>query len=146
MLTQATLEGAVRSEMLTGEDVPLLLELLQWEPLPLDYGELRDHYKLVFEAMIWVKIYGLDVPNLQGSGRLGNAPEGLTNYWLRRFEGPITRWVATSPRGIDPILKNFRDQPRLKQISDLHQWFLRLGQLVPQAEEVFRSVERDHQQ
>lgn len=84
----------------------------------------RAHYKLLYEAAIWAKLFGFDTkqPQIRIRGvfpplaELAGVPKSHLNYMLRRFINPKTE----RPFASDPL-------PQAGQVSNLNQYFIAIG-------------------
>ena len=92
-----SLEGFIRSQgSLTTDQLTSLSSSFVIEKSPDDLDSLRESFSLMYEAIIWGKIYNLDQMQMQGNkvptaintntgGAIANVPDVITHYWWVRF-------------------------------------------------------------
>jgi hypothetical protein len=92
-----------------------------------DLIEIRDRHKLLFEAVMWTKLFGLDRERAWRSGNVFDSGVELTgvtrpvlDYWTHRFARLVERWLNASiehsvsrqavqnETGIDPRFFGYR--------------------------------------
>lgn len=102
-------EMLVRSCLLEPEELKDLSAALVPDSLGISVIDLRDRMKLIFEAMIWSRLYDFQKRNMKTSllndMLTGDARDGiegldnpaLINYWKRRFGKLIEEWTQANP-------------------------------------------------
>lgn len=96
-----SLEGFIRAGNLTTEQLETLTGSFVVDQTSDDLDSLRETLSLIYEAVIWAKIYRLDQmtmlngrlpsgldPNKGGS--ITGVPDGITKYWCRRFASLVS--------------------------------------------------------
>jgi hypothetical protein len=98
-ITHATIESYIRRGAFTLDQLVTLVEAVGWEPLTdahfdertLRLADLRNEYALLFEALIWARMYGFSEspdfpPLLQREDAFDRVNEYVQTYWRRRFQ------------------------------------------------------------
>jgi hypothetical protein len=92
-LSHSTFEMWLRLDLVDIEDMEMLCKSEITDEEATSINTLRDQYKLLFEAAIWTKLFGLDTDEtkvLVNQGELFGVPNKHLNYWLDRFINPQT--------------------------------------------------------
>ena len=129
-------------------DLDTLVEVLKCDSLEEDLGSIRNRYKLLFEAIIWAKLYGFDRSRgglITNSGKsLKGVEEELLTYWFKRFAKPIEEWSQRNAIGLLPfgIQAPIADGQYLKlpiwnRVSYMNQYLLAIGSSIPADPTVF---------
>lgn len=103
-------------------------------PVPIDAIVARDEYALLYEAIIWAKLFqltdGLKIAISRGRLGFDGVDSPLVEYWLQRFEAPIDRWLAdVQDPGIS--FRRTSGRPRNTRISNLNRFFVQLARDLP---------------
>jgi hypothetical protein len=108
-VSHATIEHYVRRTALPS-DLATVIETVGWEPLSkadtddkaTRLGDLRDEYALLFEALIWARMYGFsespDFPELMIKDAFYGVNPVVQTYWRRRFQS-AAEWYLATERG-----------------------------------------------
>ena len=95
----AGLEAVVRA----GADSTLLAQIrdvVSYDPLPDEIVAVRDQHKMLFEAVIWSKLFGFDqsihlkAASFSSDIELPGVKPPLMRYWSNRFARTIERWLG----------------------------------------------------
>jgi hypothetical protein len=130
------IEGFVRREA-TPADLATVIDVVGWEPLQppgqgsdvaLSLTELRNKYRLLFEALIWARMYGFSerepkspnswLPKFDSNDAAKPFPDiklPIQDYWFRRFEGAAAEHARVKP--------GFGLVGRLGQAERVHRYF-----------------------
>jgi hypothetical protein len=92
-LSHSTFEMWLRLDLVEIEDMEMICKSEITDEEVTSINTLRDQYKLLYEAIIWAKLFGLDA-NLSKLSptqtKLSGVPDKHLNYWLNRFINPQT--------------------------------------------------------
>jgi hypothetical protein len=118
-------EAAIRSGVLKLEDIQKFLELEIREQDELGLVDLRNKYKLLFEAIIWARLYGFSAtenkirivtnPLKNGRPRLEGVPPRQLEYMVKRLVNPRTD-------------QPFASEGAVRGVSDLNQYFMKIAE------------------
>ena len=98
----AGFEAAVRSDA-NSETLELIRKAVTWPALNEEIIVIRDKHKMLFEAVIWAQLFGLDKnPNIKRTSfqahlDLPGVTQSMFRYWRRRFARTIEKWLSSLP-------------------------------------------------
>lgn len=141
----ARFERLVRGQALLPADLAVLADIFEWEDLELDISgqriscnlsDIRARYKILFEAVIWVRLYGFDAtrktPTLYvNKAEFAGIPKALSDYWRKRFAISIDAWNEATRR----FAGRFTDLPEQNQAFFLQAYFWAISKELPQIRE-----------
>jgi len=110
----ARFEREVRQNICTADELEIIAELVSWDDLKLDVGggrqiscnlgDIRTRYRIMFEAVIWTRVFGFDksrnYPQTEPAEALGSKRKfvgidvAFSDYWCKRFADSIDSWNA----------------------------------------------------
>lgn len=96
----ARFEALVRGQKVMPADLASIIDAFGWEEIELDLNDIRCRYMLLFEAVIWARLYGFDyeqkTPHLTlNAEEFKGIPKNLCDYWLKRFGSSVDAWNET---------------------------------------------------
>lgn len=96
----ARFEALARGQKVMPADLAPIIDAFGWEEIELDLNDIRCRYMLLFEAVIWARLYGFDyekkTPHLPViAGKFDGIPKNLSDYWLNRFGSSVDAWNET---------------------------------------------------
>lgn len=126
-------------------------DAIQILPLEQDLSALRARYALLYEAVIWVILFGLaDGSKIRVKGGLVSGPEleltgvkkPLLKYWESRFATLIEDWLSEMERsigaarmnpqeGLLPLHGPFAEAQQATRVSLINQFFKRVASDLP---------------
>ncbi len=92
-LSYSTFEMWLRLDLVEIEDMEMICKSEITDEELTSINTLRDQYKLLYEAVIWTKLFGLDTDLskvIVNQGKLRGVPNEHLKYWLKRFVNPKT--------------------------------------------------------
>jgi len=141
--THVELEKMIRSAKITKDELKTILEEVSWEKLEEDLNLIRRRFMLLFEAVIWAKLYHFDSGlrfKLARTAPLGlEAPlrgveRKMFDYWCKRFAESIEEWypeAAKSPK-MDIPYEGFLGMTETARAIVIDQYFSAIGQALPE--------------
>jgi hypothetical protein len=125
-VSHSRIESYVRRGIPPAELVPII-DTLSWEPLDdsdvddeaTGLARLRDEYALLFEALIWARLYGFSQspdfpPLLQREDAFYGVNEYVNTYWRRRFQSAAD-WYLTTVEGATVVRGDTNQALRLRR-------------------------------
>jgi hypothetical protein len=144
-LATRTVHARIESEVRAGRFTPVglgpIIRAFGTEDLKLDEGrsgveadlqEIRNSYWLLFEAVIWARLYGFDPktgqPFLVGTqGQFSGIKKELSDYWFARFASAVDEWRME--RGGSGV--RFAEDVPGNKAAYLHKYFLAIVDALP---------------
>lgn len=137
----ARIEALVRGQKVIPADLVSITDAFGWEDLELDLNgrkimcdlsDIRCRYKLLFEAVIWARLYSFDynqkMPHLfQNKAEFEGIPANLSNYWLKRFGPSVDTWNETQ----ETFPGSFYEAHPSNQIRYLREYFWEITKKLP---------------
>jgi hypothetical protein len=138
----AWLEWLLKARDLEPASLTYVIDLCAYEALELevdgqkielDLSDIRGRYKMLFEAVIWARLFGFDKnrnqPRLQVSAeKFEGVDQAFSDYWTRRFGSAIDGRYMNARDG---YRASFKDLSKREQLFFIQKYFWEIVTQLP---------------